>query len=119
MEPRIGFCVTEDGVRIAYVTKGEGFPVVYIPGWASHAELDLELFPADPAPFQIVRYDKRGTGLSIGTWATIRSRTDCATSRRSSARLGFAASRWSASRKAARWESHTPQHTRSGSRAWS
>jgi pimeloyl-ACP methyl ester carboxylesterase len=62
MEQRIGFCTTGDGVRIAYATKGEGFPVLYCPAWASHVELNA--FNEDTGPFQLVQYDKRGTGLS-------------------------------------------------------
>ncbi|MDP9236731.1 MAG: alpha/beta fold hydrolase [Chloroflexota bacterium] len=69
-EPRIGFCTTSDGVRIAYATIGAGSPRVWVPAWVSHLALDWE--DADSradieywaARNTIVRYDKRGTGLS-------------------------------------------------------
>jgi class 3 adenylate cyclase len=61
MERQISFCTTSDGVRIAFAISGEGLPVLFIPQWASHVELDL--FPTE-GPLQFIHYDKRGTGLS-------------------------------------------------------
>jgi class 3 adenylate cyclase/pimeloyl-ACP methyl ester carboxylesterase len=71
MQQRVQFCTTSDGVQIAYAVMGEGYPLVLVPGWVSHLELDLE---ADSPPresieelarhFKLIRYDKRGTGLS-------------------------------------------------------
>jgi pimeloyl-ACP methyl ester carboxylesterase len=64
----IRFCTTSDGVRIAYETHGQGYPLVIVPGWISHLELDE--FLAGPAveywsrDMTVIRYDKRGTGLS-------------------------------------------------------
>jgi len=70
MEQQIRFCTTSDGVCIAYATLGSGPPLVYIPGWLSHLELDWRdpsaraLFEQLAMERQLVRYDKRGTGLS-------------------------------------------------------
>ena len=40
MEQRIRFCTASDGVRIAYAVTGSGPPLVWVPGWLSHAEID-------------------------------------------------------------------------------
>ncbi len=70
MEQQIRFCTTSDGVRIAYATLGEGSPLVFVRGWVSHLELDWEfagsrqLYEGYAEEFRVVRYDKRGTGLS-------------------------------------------------------
>jgi pimeloyl-ACP methyl ester carboxylesterase/DNA-binding CsgD family transcriptional regulator len=70
MEQTIRFCRAPDGVRIAYATSGSGHPLVVSQGWLSHLELDW----SNPAMrrfwetlsehYRVVRYDKRGTGLS-------------------------------------------------------
>ncbi|MEX2159997.1 MAG: adenylate/guanylate cyclase domain-containing protein [Dehalococcoidia bacterium] len=71
MQQQIQFCTTSDGVRIAYATLGEAPPVlVFVRGWVSHLELDWELegtragYEEYGKRLQVVRYDKRGTGLS-------------------------------------------------------
>ena len=70
MEQQIRFCTTSDGVRIAYATVGQGPPLVWVPGWVSHVELMWEgpywhqYFEPLAEHFFLVRYDKRGTGLS-------------------------------------------------------
>jgi len=70
MEQQIRFCKTSDGVRIAYATVGKGPPLVFVPGWISHLELDWQAPPmrrfweAYASHFTLVRMDKRGTGLS-------------------------------------------------------
>ena len=70
MGQEIRFCTTPDGVRIAYAVVGEGPPLVHVPGWISHLELDWQ-FPASREiwesygrHFTVIRMDKRGTGLS-------------------------------------------------------
>ncbi len=40
MEQQIHFCVTDDDVRIAYATVGEGPPLVKAANWLSHLEFD-------------------------------------------------------------------------------
>ncbi len=70
MEQQIRFCTTSDGTRIAYATMGVGPPLVWVPGWLSHLELDfgfppfLDRFERLARDFTLVRFDKRGTGLS-------------------------------------------------------
>jgi len=70
MEQQIRFCTTSDGVRIAYAVVGQGPPFVSVPGWVSHLELDWDegyrrvLLEPVAGHFTVIRYDKRGTGLS-------------------------------------------------------
>jgi len=70
MEQQIRFCTTSDGVRIAYATIGEGPPLVAVSLFFGH--LQFEWNDPDVSAFWqalakgrfLVRYDKRGTGLS-------------------------------------------------------
>jgi len=70
MASEIRFCSAPDGVRLAYSVTGEGPPLLIVPSWISHLELDeQELVP--PVFFQslaranrLIRYDKRGMGLA-------------------------------------------------------
>ncbi|MFQ5517373.1 MAG: adenylate/guanylate cyclase domain-containing protein, partial [Acidimicrobiia bacterium] len=70
MEREVRFCKTSDGVRIAYATIGSGPPVVYVPGWISHLELNWQIPQYREGAerlaqhFTSVSLDKRGTGLS-------------------------------------------------------
>jgi pimeloyl-ACP methyl ester carboxylesterase len=70
MQQKVQFCTTEDGVQIAYSVRGNGHPLLLIPGWVSHLELDHEFPPVREGidelarDFTVIRYDKRGTGLS-------------------------------------------------------
>ena len=68
MEQDIRFCALGDGARIAYSTTGSGAPLVCVPRWVSHLELNWQSRRALLTPvaehFRLVRYDKRGTGLS-------------------------------------------------------
>jgi len=70
MEQEIRFCTTPEGVRIAYAVVGEGPPLVHVPGWISHLELDWrmpasrEIWESYARHFTLIRMDKRGTGLS-------------------------------------------------------
>jgi class 3 adenylate cyclase len=69
-QPRVQFCTTSDGVKIAYTVVGEGPPLVLVPGWVSHVELNWERADtrarteALAKDFTFIQYDKRGTGLS-------------------------------------------------------
>ena len=70
-EREVRYCTTEDGVRIAYWTRGEGPPLVYIPEPVLTAsEADNRLQPTRQwydrlaAGRTLVRFDHRGTGLS-------------------------------------------------------
>jgi pimeloyl-ACP methyl ester carboxylesterase len=66
----IRFCKTVDGVTIAYSTMGQGWPLVIPPQFVTHLEADLiegplaEVYEALARHFMVVRFDKRGTGLS-------------------------------------------------------
>ncbi|KKL50439.1 hypothetical protein LCGC14_2305470, partial [marine sediment metagenome] len=70
MEPRIRFCTSADGTRIAYATLGEGPPLVWVPDWG--ANLELEWRHPDGHAFVdrlscgrlYVTYDRRGLGAS-------------------------------------------------------
>jgi class 3 adenylate cyclase/pimeloyl-ACP methyl ester carboxylesterase len=70
MEQEIRFCTTPEGVRIAYAVVGAGPPLVHVPGWISHLELDWqlpasrEIWESYGRHFTVIRMDKRGTGLS-------------------------------------------------------
>jgi len=70
MEQQIHFCTTDDNVRIAYATVGDGPPLVKAATWLSHLEFDwvspiwrhmLAEFARDHS---FIRYDERGNGLS-------------------------------------------------------
>src|SRR5215210_1897011 len=70
MEQQIKFCTTDDGVRIAYATVGEGPPLVKVANWLSHLQFDW-LSPVWrhwllglSRYHQVVHYDARGCGLS-------------------------------------------------------
>jgi class 3 adenylate cyclase len=66
----IRFCKTIDGVTIAYSTMGQGWPLVIPPQFVTHLEADLiegpfaEVCEALAQHCMVVRFDKRGTGLS-------------------------------------------------------
>jgi pimeloyl-ACP methyl ester carboxylesterase len=66
----IRFCQTADGVTIAYSTMGQGLPLVIPPQIVTHLEADLiegplaEVYEALSQHLTVIRFDKRGTGLS-------------------------------------------------------
>ena len=70
LKQEIRFCKTVDGVTIAYSTMGQGPPLVVPPQWVSHLEADLiegpfgDVYEALRQHHMLVRFDKRGTGLS-------------------------------------------------------
>src|SRR5882724_4224615 len=57
-------------VTIAYQTRGQGVPLVFVPGFVSHVEENWEAPPYRHALEratrlgQLITFDKRGTGLS-------------------------------------------------------
>ncbi|MDK8465248.1 alpha/beta fold hydrolase [Marinobacter sp. SS13-12] len=70
MRQRIGFCTTEDDVRIAYATSGRGRPLLRVGGWMTHIEHDLESpvwrhwLQELTRNHTLARFDIRGSGLS-------------------------------------------------------
>ena len=71
MEREVRYCTTADGVRIAYSVEGAASlpPLVWVPGWISHLELDGPRRDAVGTteilkPVRFITLDKRGTGLS-------------------------------------------------------
>jgi len=66
----IRYCLSEDGVRIAYAIAGEGNPIIKCGNWMTHLEFDwhtpiwrhLNHFLIKN--HTLVRYDARGNGLS-------------------------------------------------------
>jgi len=67
-EQQIRFCTTEDGVSIAYAVVGSGPPCVWILSFVDEIETTWQfyrpLIERYAADFTVVRYDKRGLGLS-------------------------------------------------------
>jgi len=70
MEPRIQYAKTSDGVSIAYYTMGEGMPLVCLPDSTPHVQMEWqfprcrEWYEALARKRMLVRYDRRGAGLS-------------------------------------------------------
>jgi pimeloyl-ACP methyl ester carboxylesterase len=66
----IRFCMTSDGIRIAFATAGDGPPLIKTANWLNHLEFDWQspvwrhLLNALTADFRLIRYDERGNGLS-------------------------------------------------------
>ena len=70
MEQQIHFCTTEDNVRIAYATAGDGPPLLKAATWLSHLEFDWQspiwrhMLAEFARDHSFIRYDERGNGLS-------------------------------------------------------
>ena len=66
----IRFCMTADGVRIAFASAGKGPPLVKCANWLNHLEFDWQspvwrhLLRELSSEFRLIRYDERGNGLS-------------------------------------------------------
>ncbi len=69
-DQKLGFCTTDDGVRICYATVGEGPPLVKAPNWLSHLEFEWQSpiwshwWEESAAHHTVIRFDQRGSGLS-------------------------------------------------------
>ncbi|TCP66562.1 alpha/beta hydrolase [Sphingomonas sp. PP-CE-1G-424] len=67
---KISFATTDDGVRIAYASVGDGPPLVKVANWLNHLELDWDapvwapLFHDLAQDYRFLRYDGRGNGMS-------------------------------------------------------
>ena len=57
-------------VHVAFQVSGYGPDLVYVPGWVSHLELEMEnvlsrrFYDALASFRRLIRFDKRGTGMS-------------------------------------------------------
>jgi len=67
---QIRFCKSADGVRIAFASVGDGPPLVKTGNWMTHLEYDWKcplwrhLARELSSEHRLIRYDKRGNGLS-------------------------------------------------------
>ena len=70
MHQEFRYCTASDGVRLAYSIIGKGTPIVRIPHWFAHLELDLtgpiyrHMILGLAHQHSLLRYDGRGIGLS-------------------------------------------------------
>ena len=70
MQQEIRFCITNDGVRIAYASVGHGPPIVKAPNWLTHLEYEWETpiwrhwWEELARDHTVIRFDQRGCGLS-------------------------------------------------------
>jgi pimeloyl-ACP methyl ester carboxylesterase/DNA-binding winged helix-turn-helix (wHTH) protein len=70
LEQQIRFCTTNDGVRLAYATIGDGPPLVRAAHWLTHLDDDWNSpiwrhwLTGLARARMLVRYDERGCGLS-------------------------------------------------------
>ena len=70
MKQEIRFCVTRDGVRIAYAIAGSGPPLVKAPNWLTHLEYEMQnpiwkhWWEELTRDHTVIRFDQRGSGLS-------------------------------------------------------
>ena len=70
MEPRIQYAKTSDDVNIAFYKMGEGMPLVCLPETFSHVQMEWQIplyrewYEALAQKRMLVRYDRRGSGLS-------------------------------------------------------
>jgi DNA-binding winged helix-turn-helix (wHTH) protein/alpha-beta hydrolase superfamily lysophospholipase len=70
MPQQIRYCVSPDGVRVAYAISGCGPPLVKAANWLTHLDLEwsspiwAHWIDALSRQHRLVRYDERGCGLS-------------------------------------------------------
>jgi DNA-binding winged helix-turn-helix (wHTH) protein/pimeloyl-ACP methyl ester carboxylesterase len=66
----IRYCTTNDGVRLAYATTGNGPPLVKASNWLTHLDFEWgspiwrHWYTALSLHHRLVRYDERGNGMS-------------------------------------------------------
>ena len=66
----IRYCMTSDGVRLAYATTGNGPPLVKASNWLTHLDFEWgspiwrHWYAALSMHHRLVRYDERGNGMS-------------------------------------------------------
>lgn len=59
-----GYVTTRDGVRLHYIARGSGRPLVLIPGWSQTAAMFREQIAAFSSRYQVIALDMRGHGES-------------------------------------------------------
>src|SRR6266496_3602291 len=70
MDREVRYCITDDGVRIAYKVMGVGRPLVFVVPWPASIEHEPDLpdacafYDALVTTRRVVRFDLRGTGAS-------------------------------------------------------
>jgi pimeloyl-ACP methyl ester carboxylesterase/DNA-binding CsgD family transcriptional regulator len=68
--PPVQYVTTSDDYKIAYATRGEGTPVILLPGTFDHVQLAWqypglqEWVEGLSSKFRLVQFDPRGTGMS-------------------------------------------------------
>jgi pimeloyl-ACP methyl ester carboxylesterase/DNA-binding CsgD family transcriptional regulator len=83
MERQVRFFTTSEGARIAYVTIGQGLPLVLVPPWLSHLGLVWEVpafrsfYEELARDFTVVIYDRYGCGLSDRDRSDFSCDVDC------------------------------------------
>ncbi|WP_436495350.1 alpha/beta fold hydrolase [Actinokineospora sp. HUAS TT18] len=69
-QQRIRYCVSYDGVRVAYAASGQGPPLVKAANWLTHLDLEwsspiwAHWLDGLAREHTLIRYDERGCGLS-------------------------------------------------------
>jgi pimeloyl-ACP methyl ester carboxylesterase len=70
MNQSIRFCMTPDGVQLAYAVSGDGSPLVMSATWLTHLEHQWQSLAWRPwldaftSEHKVLRHDSRGCGLS-------------------------------------------------------
>ena len=59
-----GYVTTRDGVRLHYIARGSGKPLVLIPGWSQTAAMFREQLSGLSSRYQVIALDMRGHGES-------------------------------------------------------
>jgi DNA-binding winged helix-turn-helix (wHTH) protein/pimeloyl-ACP methyl ester carboxylesterase len=73
----IRYCMTSDGVRLAYASIGSGPPLVKASNWLTHLDFEWgspiwrHWWSALSLHHRVIRYDERGNGMSQGDVADV------------------------------------------------
>lgn len=59
-----GYVTTRDGVRLHYIARGSGKPLVLIPGWSQTAAMFRDQLSGLSSRYQVIALDMRGHGES-------------------------------------------------------
>ena len=70
LRQEIRYCLTDDGVRLAYASIGSGPPLVKASNWLTHLDFEWDSpiwrhwWSALSLHHRVIRYDERGNGMS-------------------------------------------------------